>query len=240
MTLAMHMVMIVEDDWAIQDLLRILFECGGFRVVVCDTVRVAQNDARVYRPDIVVVDLALPDGDGKTVIQSIRSWSQMPIIVLSARAEEDERVAAFDRGADDYVIKPFSAPELMARVRAVLRRHVRGDSPMGMLHLGNVSIDLSKRTAQHRDGRKVRLTPLEHRILETLTRYPDQVVTHHSLLKEVWGPHRDDSQELRVYISNLRRKLEEDPSRPKYIVTEAGVGYRLVRDSRVQSEPRQE
>jgi two-component system KDP operon response regulator KdpE len=237
MTLAMHLVMIVEDDKAMQEVLQILFEGSGFRVVVCDTVRHGENDARLHRPDIVVVDLALPDGDGKSVIQSIRAWSPMPIIVLSARVGESERIAALECGADDYVVKPFSAPELMARVRAVLRRHVRGELPMGLLHLGNVSIDLSKRTARHRDGREVRLTPLEHRILETLARNADQIVTHRTLLREVWGPHRDDSQALRVYIGNLRRKLEEEPGRPKYIVTEAGVGYRLVQDSQVQPEP---
>ena len=237
MTLAMHLVLIVEDDKAMQEVLKILFESSGFRVVVCATVRLGEIDARQHRPDIVVVDLALPDGDGKSVIQSIRAWSPVPIIVLSARTGESERIAALECGADDYVLKPFSAPELMARVRAVLRRHVRGELPMGLLHLGNVSIDLSKRTARHRDGREVRLTPLEHRILETLARNADQIVTHRTLLKEVWGPHRDDSQALRVYIGNLRRKLEENPSRPRYIVTEAGVGYRLVQDSDVQTEP---
>jgi two-component system KDP operon response regulator KdpE len=236
-TLAMHLVMIVEDDKAMQEVLKILFESSGFRVVVSDTVRLGENDARLHRPDIVVVDLALPDGDGKSVIQSIRAWSPMPIIVLSARVGESERIAALECGADDYVLKPFSAPELMARVRAVLRRHVRGELPMGLLHLGNVSIDLSKRTARHKDGREVRLTPLEHRILETLARNADQIVTHRTLLREVWGPHRDDSQALRVYIGNLRRKLEEEPGRPKYIVTEAGVGYRLVQDAPVPTEP---
>jgi two-component system, OmpR family, KDP operon response regulator KdpE len=237
MTLAMHLVMVVEDDKAMQEVLRILFEGSGFRVVVSETARQGENDARLHRPDIVVVDLALPDGDGISVIKSIRAWSPMPIIVLSARTGESHRIAALECGADDYVVKPFSAPELMARVRAVLRRHVRGELPMGLLHLGSVSIDLSKRTARHKDGRAIRLTPLEHRILETLARHADQIVTHRSLLKEVWGPHRDDSQALRVYIGNLRRKLEEDPSRPKYIVTEAGVGYRLVQESQVQPEP---
>jgi two-component system KDP operon response regulator KdpE len=236
MTLAMHLVMVVEDDKAMQEVLRILFEGSGFRVVVSETARQGENDARLHRPDIVVVDLALPDGDGISVIKSIRAWSPMPIIVLSARTGESHRIAALECGADDYVVKPFSAPELMARVRAVLRRHVRGELPMGLLHLGSVSIDLSKRTARHKDGRAIRLTPLEHRILETLARHADQIVTHRSLLKEVWGPHRDDSQALRVYIGNLRRKLEEDPSRPKYIVTEAGVGYRLVQDLQAPTE----
>jgi two-component system, OmpR family, KDP operon response regulator KdpE len=230
MTLAMHLVLVIEDDKGIQDVLRILFESSGFRVVASDTARMGENDARLHRPDVIVVDLALPDGDGINVIQAIRAWSPVPIIVLSARTAEAERVRAFENGADDYVIKPFSAPELIARIRAILRRHVRGELPMGLLQLGGTSVDLGKRTARRDDGREVRLTPLEHRILEALARHPDQIVTHSRLLKEVWGPHRDDSQALRVYIGSLRRKLEEDPGRPKHIVTEAGVGYRLAVD----------
>jgi two-component system, OmpR family, KDP operon response regulator KdpE len=227
----MHLVLIVEDDKAIQDVLRILFESGGFRVIICETARLGESDARLYRPDVVVVDLALPDGDGTGLIQAIRSWSSVPIIVLSGRTAEADRLAAFEKGIDDYVVKPFSPPELMARVRAALRRHVRGELPMGLLQLGKVSIDLGKRTAHRSDGREVRLTPLEHRILETLARHADQIVTHTTLMKEVWGPHRDDSQVLRVYIGNLRKKLEEEPGWPRYILTEAGVGYRLVLNS---------
>jgi two-component system, OmpR family, KDP operon response regulator KdpE len=230
MTLAMHRVLIVEADRTIQDMLRGLFEGSGFRVVICETARLGKNDARLHRSDVVVVDLALPDGDGLGVIQAIRSWSSVPIMVLSARSAEADRIAAFEKGADDYVVKPFSAPELMARVRAILRRHVRGELPMGLLQLGKVCIDLGKRTAHRSDGLEVRLTPLEHRILETLVRHADRIVTHSTLLKEVWGPYRDDSQALRVYIGNLRKKLEEEPGRPRYIVTEAGMGYRLVLD----------
>jgi two-component system KDP operon response regulator KdpE len=131
-------------------------------------------------------------------------------------------------GADDYVMKPFSAPELLARVRAIVRRHVRGNLPMGVLELGEVSIDLGRRVARRQDGRDLRLTPLEHRILQTLARHPDRVVTHAAIMTEVWGPVRDNSRALRVYIGSLRRKLEVDPSRPRHILTELGVGYRLV------------
>jgi two-component system KDP operon response regulator KdpE len=182
----------------------------------------------LHRPDVLIVDLGLPDRDGINVITAVRAWSPVPIIVLSARVEEAQRIAAFDKGADDYVVKPFSAPELLARVRALLRRHVRGDLPMAVLRLGDVTVDLGRRIVSRADGREVRLTPLEHRILETLARHNGGIVTHAVLLKEVWGPSRDDSRALRVYIGTLRRKLEAEPSRPKYIVTEPNIGYRLV------------
>lgn len=228
MTDAMHLILIFEDDPALQDVLRILFETNGFRVVIAGTAARGEQDARQHRPDVVLVDLGLPDRDGLNVITSIRAWSAVPIIVLSARAAEVQRLTAFEKGADDYVLKPFSAPELLARVRAVVRRHVRGDLPMAVLTLGNVSVDLSRRMAHRADTGDMRLTPLEHRILETLARHCDQVVTHEALLTQVWGPHRADSRALRVYIGSLRRKLEIDPGRPKHIVTEIGLGYRLV------------
>ncbi|MGA9024549.1 MAG: response regulator [Steroidobacteraceae bacterium] len=237
MTEAMHLVLIVEDDAAIQNILRMLFEANGFRVVVADTAARGEQDARLHRPDILVVDLGLPDRDGLNVITSVRLWSPVPIIVLSARTAETQRLAAFERGADDYIMKPFSAPELLARVRATVRRHVRGELPMGVLALGDVTVDLGRRTAQRRDGREVRLTPLEHRILETLARHGDRIVTHAALIREVWGPHRDDSRSLRVYIGSLRRKLEAEPSRPRYILTEPGVGYRLNTELDDASKP---
>lgn len=230
MTEAMHVVLIVEDDSAIQNILRMLFESNGFRVVVAGTAARGETDARLHRPDIVLVDLGLPDRDGINVIKGIRQWSPVPIIVLSARSAEPQRLAAFEHGADDYVMKPFSAPELLARVRAIVRRHVRGALPMGVLELGAVAVDLGRRVVRSRDGREVRLTPLEHRILETLARHGERIVTSAALIKEVWGPDRDDTRALRVYIGSLRKKLEVDPSRPKYILTELGVGYRLVID----------
>ena len=231
MTEAMHLVLILEDDQGIQNILRMLFEANGFRVLIADTAARGEQDARLHRPDVVVVDLGLPDHDGLNVIAAIRTWSPVPIAVLTARSAEAERLAAFERGADDYVLKPFSAPELLARVRAILRRHVRGELPMGVLELGGVSVDMTRRTARRADGSHVRLTPLEHRILETLVRHGDRIVTHAALLKEVWGPRREDSRALRVYIGSLRKKLEVDPSHPRYIRTELGVGYRLLIDA---------
>src|SRR6202142_786846 len=148
----MHLVLIFEDDQAIQSILRMLFEANGFRVVIADTAARGEQDARLHRPDIVIVDLGLPDRDGLNVITAIRAWTPVPIIVLSASTAEAQRLAAFEKGADNYVIKPFSPPELLARVRAIVRRHVRGDLPMGVLELGDVSIDLSRRVARRRDG----------------------------------------------------------------------------------------
>lgn len=228
MTDAMHVALIFEDDEGIQNVLRMLFEANGFRVIIADTAARGEQDARTFRPDVVVVDLGLPDRDGLNVIAAIRTWSPVPIVVLTARSAETQRLAAFELGADDYVLKPFSAPELLARVRAILRRHVRGELPMGVLELGDISVDMTRRLARRLDGCEVRLTPLEHRILETLVRHGDRIVTHATLLKEVWGPRREDSRALRVYIGNLRRKLEADPSQPRHIRTELGVGYRLA------------
>ncbi len=238
MTEAMHVILIVEDDEAIQSVLRMLFEGNGFRVVVAATAARGEVAAKLHKPDLIVVDLGLPDEDGASLIARIRAWSPVPLIVLSARVAETQRVAAFERGADDYVLKPFSAPELLARTRAMLRRHVRGALPMGVLQIGAVSIDMSRRVVQNQDGREVRLTPIEHRILESLVRHGDRIVTHAALIREVWGPNRDDSRALRVYIGSLRRKLEADPSRPKHILTELGIGYRLVfPNDREQAHP---
>jgi two-component system KDP operon response regulator KdpE len=230
MTEAMHLILIVEDDPAIQHVVRMLFEGNGARVVVAATGARGEHEAKLYRPDLVIVDLGLPDRDGLSVIVGIRDWSAVPILVLSARTDEVQRLAAFDNGADDYVIKPFSAPELLARARAMLRRHARGELPMGVLRLGGVSVDMSRRVAQDDDGREVRLTPIEHRILESLVRHGERIVTHAALIREVWGPEREDSRSLRVYIGSLRRKLEANPRQPQFIITEMGIGYRLVTD----------
>jgi two-component system KDP operon response regulator KdpE len=237
MTVGMHLALVVEDDPDVQKVLRMMLESNGFRVVVAENCERGERDARSQRPDIAIVDLGLPDQDGIDLITRVRAWSPMPLIVLSARTAETQRLAAFEAGADDYVLKPFSAPELLARVRASLRRHARGEIPSATLELGDLSIDLSLRVVRRRGGMEVRLTPLEHRILETLARNRDRVVTHSQLMKEVWGPNRADTRSLRVFITTLRKKLEHDPTRPTYIVTEPGVGYRLVVDSTLGEGP---
>ncbi len=234
----MHLALIIEDDRAVQKILRMMLETNGFRVVLADHCARGVADARTHRPDIMIVDLGLPDHDGVHFIRESRAWSPAPILVLSARTAESQRLAAFEAGADDYILKPFSAPELLARVRAALRRHVRGELPHGMLEFDNVTIDLSRRVVLQRDGGELRLTPLEHRVLELLARHRDRVVTHAQLMKEVWGPHRVDTRSLRVFITSLRKKLEVDPSRPARIITEPGVGYRLIMEPTTAPEPR--
>jgi two-component system, OmpR family, KDP operon response regulator KdpE len=229
-TRAMHRILVVEDDPALRRVLSMLFETSGFRVVTADTCDLGVRQAQTHRPDVCILDLGLPDDDGVNFIHKVRGWSPVAIIVLSARQAEAQRVAAFEAGADDYVIKPFSGPELVARAKAIMRRIARTEQPQAVIHLGNAVVDLGTRKTIGPTGEELHLTPLEHRILECLARHSDAVVTHTQLLKEVWGPHQADIRSLRVYIASLRRKLEVDPARPRHIVTEAAIGYRLVTD----------
>lgn len=231
MTQQMHLAQIVEDDSAAQRVLSMQLEADGFRVVVSESCRRGELDASSRPPDVMIVDLGLPDRDGIELIRAVRTWSPVPILVLSARTAEVQRLAAFEAGADDYILKPYRASDLLARVRAALRRHARAELPTGVLELNNLSIDLSRRTVRHSGGLEVRLTPLEHRILETLARGRDRVVTQAKIMKEVWGPRLINPRVLRVFIAGLRKKIEIIPSSPAHILTEPGVGYRLVIDS---------
>jgi two-component system KDP operon response regulator KdpE len=208
----------------------VLFEAEGYRVIEADSALRAEIETRSHKPDLLLIDLGLPDGDGLTVIRRVRAWSPVPIVVLSARTMEEQKIAALDAGADDYVTKPFSAPELLARVRAALRRNVRGAERSSVLRLGDVRLDLARREALGRAG-ELHLTPLEYRVIECLARPLGSIVMQSQLIREVWGPDRqDDSRSLRVCIKNLRGKLESDPHKTRYLITEAGLGYRLRAD----------
>jgi two-component system KDP operon response regulator KdpE len=223
----MHQILVVEDDEAILKVLRVLLEAENYRVVEATTARRADVEARSHKPDLLLVDLGLPDGDGLDVIKLVRAWSPVPIVVLSARTREAEKIAALDVGADDYVTKPFSAAELLARVRAALRRNVRGTEQTATLRIGSAEIDLTRRSATSASG-QVHLTPLEYRVLECLARHSGRIVRSEQLLREVWGPGKaGDTRTLRVCIKHLRDKLEPDPRRPRHLVTETGLGYRL-------------
>ncbi|MBM0105919.1 response regulator [Steroidobacter sp. S1-65] len=223
----MHRILVIEDDPAIRGVVRVLLAAEQYRVIEAATSARALIEARSHRPDLLLVDLGLPDGDGIKVIQSVREWSLVPILVLSARAMEAQKVAALDAGADDYVTKPFSAPELLARVRAALRRNARTAEQTPVLQFGEIRVDLGRREAKS-PGAEVHLTPLEYRVLESLARHAGMIVTAQQLIREVWGPDRaDDTRNLRVCLKNLRQKLEPDPARPQHIVTETGLGYRL-------------
>jgi two-component system KDP operon response regulator KdpE len=230
MTDAMFMVLIVEDDAGIRSVLRTLLESQHYRVVEAETAARGAIEARNHRPDLAIVDLGLPDRDGVALIREIRRFAPLPILVLSARTMEADKITALDAGADDYVAKPFSAPELLARVRAGLRRNAQGGGQLPVLRLGPLTVDLTKRNAAGPGG-SVHLTPLEYRVLDSLARNAGLIVTQAQLIREAWGPERaGDSRGLRTYIKMLRQKLEPDPRQPRYLLTEAGVGYRLQVD----------
>jgi two-component system KDP operon response regulator KdpE len=222
-------VLVVEDEADIRRFVRLALESEGHEAFEADGVRRGLIDAGTRRPDLVVLDLGLPDGDGVDFIRELRSWSSAPVIVLSARSAEADKIAALDAGADDYLVKPFGAGELMARVRAQLRRHAQAASPgEPTLTFGDVSVDLARRAVE-RAGTPLHLTPIEYRLLTHLAGQPDRVITHRQLLKAVWGPgHAEDTHYVRVHMANLRKKIEPDPSMPRHLVTEAGVGYRFV------------
>ena len=229
MTLASRAVLIVEDDPQIRRVLRTLLGLEQFRIIEAETAARAVSAARTHKPDLVIIDLGLPDRDGMEVITGVRSWSRVPIIVLSARTAETDKVAALEAGADDYVTKPFGARELSARVQVALRHSAAAGAAGALLAIGDWRIDLKARTARTEDGRELHLTPIEYRLLEVLAEHIGFVVTHRVLLQQVWGPaSTEQTHYLRVYMKQLRSKLEPDPARPHWLLTETGVGYRLA------------
>lgn len=228
MTDAMFRILVVEDDADIRNVLRTLLESAGFRIELAATAARALIEARANRPDAVLVDLGLPDRDGQQLIRDIRTFAPVPILVLSARSAESEKITALDNGADDYVTKPFNTGELLARLRAALRRSVRSADQTEVVTAGRLKLDLARREAHDEHG-PVHLTPLEYRLLECLTRHLGLVVTQDQLISEVWGPNRlDDTRRLRSYVKMLRQKIEVDPSTPRVLLTEIGIGYRLL------------
>jgi len=223
-------VLVIEDDSQIRRFLRATLGSHGYRLFEATTGEAGLVEAATRQPDIVILDLGLPDIDGLDVIRRLREWTALPIVVLSARGQERDKIAALDAGADDYVSKPFGVGELLARMRAALRHATRSpeDAAESTFTLGDLHVDLPKRQVSVA-GSQVHLTPIEYRLLTTLIRHAGKVLTHRQLLIEVWGPpYADQAHYLRVYMAQLRRKLEADPARPRYLLTEPGVGYRLT------------
>jgi two-component system, OmpR family, KDP operon response regulator KdpE len=222
-------VLVVEDDEPMRRFLRVTLSVNGYRVSEATTAAEAIAFAQTRRPDLVILDLGLPDRDGVAVVQELRAWLSSPIVVVSARQQEDDKVQALDAGANDYLTKPFGTSELLARLRAALRpTHRIGSEPdQGVFEAGELRVDRDRYEVFVR-GQQVKLTPLEYRLLHTLVRYAGKVVTRRQLLREVWGEtHLGEAHYLRVFMSSLRRKLEENPARPRFLLTEQNVGYRL-------------
>ena len=221
-------VLVVDDEPQILRGLRVILRTAGFQVAQAATKREALDAIAVRPPDVMILDLVLPDGNGVEVCEEVRRWSTLPIIVLSAVGDEREKVRALDAGADDYVTKPFGTEELTARIRAALRRRDSGDGADPVVRVGPVTVDLAARRVT-RDGEEVHLTPMEFDLLRVLAAHRGKLVTHRALLQEVWGPrYGEETHYLRVHIAHIRRKLERDPARPEILLTDAGVGYRLA------------
>lgn len=220
-------ILIIEDEAPIRRFLRASLDPDA-TLIEAETAAAGLQAAARGRPDLVLLDLGLPDGDGLDVLRELRTWSAVPVIVLSARGRESDKVAALDGGADDYLTKPFLVGELLARIRVALRHARRSDPEEPVVRLGDLTVDLAGRTVV-RGGETLRLTPIEFRLLALLARHPGRVMTHAAILREVWGPaYEEDTHTLRVHMGNLRRKIERDPARPAIVRTELGVGYRAA------------
>jgi len=224
---------LIEDERQIRRFVRTALEAEGWSVHEAGTMRQGLTDAGTRRPDLIILDLGLPDGDGVKFLRDLRGWSKVPVIVLSARVSEQDKIEALDAGADDYLTKPFGIGELLARVRATSRRRLEGGADSdAVFEFGDVKIDLGQRTA-HKGNAAIHLTPIEYRLLSLLIANAGKVLTHRQILREVWGPaHSADGHYVRVYMGHLRQKLEDDPAQPRHILTETAVGYRLVQNAR--------
>lgn len=225
---SLPIALVIDDESQIRRLLRLTLEGNGYRIFDASTGQEGLIQAAQRRPDVVLLDLGLPDMDGLDVLKRLREWSQVPVIVLSVRDRDDDKVTALDAGADDYVTKAFSSVELLARLRAALRRGQPASPANAVFKSGNLEVDLAARIVR-KHSREVRLTPIEYSLLRVLVTNAGRVLTHRQLLQEIWGPRSGESTlHLRVHVAHLREKIEDDPSRPTLIVTEPAVGYRLI------------
>ncbi len=221
-------ILIVEDEKEIRRFVRTALEGEGLRVFESDTLQRGLIEAGTRKPDLIILDLGLPDGDGLTYIRDLRHWSAIPVIVLSARTSEEDKIAALDAGADDFLTKPFGVGELLARVRVALRRHAGNNQETPLVSFSDVTVDLINRRVQ-RNGEDLHLTPIEFRLLAELLANSGKVITQRQLLSHVWGPNYvEHSHYLRIYMGHLRQKLEADATRPRHLLTETGVGYRFL------------
>ncbi|MEA4898620.1 response regulator [Bacillota bacterium Meth-B3] len=226
-------VLVVEDEAAICNFILAVLDSNGYRTMRAVTGKEGLSMAASYVPDVILLDLGLPDLDGVEVLKRIRSWSNIPVVIVSARGHEREKVEALDLGADDYVVKPFGTPELLARIRTAIRHSPQsiGAAPSGeeRITIGELEIDYEKRTVSL-SGEKIHLTPVEYKIMALLAKNAGKVLTHDYIMREIWGLYSGDSHTLRVNMANIRRKIEVNPGEPKYILTEMGVGYRMVEE----------
>lgn len=222
-------IIVIEDDLPIRRFLRTGLSTHGFTVFEADTGKQGIVEASVRKPDLVILDLGLPDMDGVDVIKAIRAWSELPIIILSARSSEQHKIDALDAGADDYLTKPFGFGELLARIRVALRHSIKPNeqTQAEVFVTANLKVDLHNRVVSI-DDQEIHLTPIQYRLLTVLIKHAGKVLTQQQILKEVWGPsYQENAHYLRIYMSQLRHKLEADPTQPKFLLTESGVGYRL-------------
>jgi len=227
MSAAPTTILVIDDEVQIRRLLRVTLESEGYRVREAESGSLGLNEIAAEAPDGVVLDLGLPDMEGTEVIRRLREWSRVPVLVLSVRVAENDKIAALDAGADDYLSKPFGGRELLARVRAILRRSQVGAEP-AVVRFGAIEFDMAARIVR-RNGAEVRLTAREYAVLRLLVQHRGKVVTHRQILREVWGPSAEDSTHyLRVQMTHLRQKLEDEPHAPKHLMTDAGIGYRLI------------